>query len=382
MIEKNNTSTSIGVVSSFDLLLKNPFKLTNGKELKDVNIRYETYGKLNEDKTNVILVFHGISGNHHAAGCYKPDKPDKDDKEYGWWESLIGQNKAIDTDKYFVICANCLGGCSGTTGPSSINPLTGTPYNLEFPFITIADMVHLQIELINHFGIKKLAAAIGSSMGGMKAMYLANYFPELVEKVIIIASTTAQGTQSLAFSEVSRQAIMRDPNWDGGNYLSNGKHKSPESGLAIARMLSHITYLSNESINKKFGRKLQNKETYDFTFDVEFAVESYLRYKGNSFVTRFDSNSYLYISKALNYFDLREGGKNLEDVFQNSLCEYLIISFTSDWAYPPEMSREIIRAIYAAGKKGSYVNIETDKGHDAFLLETEKLTKVIQPFLS
>ena len=371
-------SSSVGFVSPRDFTLSDPFKLENGKALHQVNIRYETYGSLNANKDNAIIIFHGISGNHHAAGYYEK----KIKKSLGWWDNLIGYDRAIDLNKYFVICPNCLGGCSGTTGPSSLNPQTQQPYNLDFPFITIADMVNLQIKLIEHLGIKKLAAAVGASMGGMQVMYLANYFPELSEKAIVIASTVAQSTQSLAFSEVARQSIMRDPNWHNGNYLLQKDKHLPESGLAIARMLSHITYLSNESITKKFGRKLQNKEKYDFTFDVEFAVESYLRYQGNRFVNRFDANSYLYISKALNYFDLKANQSKLEDVFQKSLCEYLIISFSSDWAYPPEMSREIIRAIYNAGKRGSYIKIETDKGHDAFLLENEKLTRVIKPFLT
>ena len=285
---------SIGIVSPQNLELEE-FTLINGQKIKKVNIRYETYGELEQNKSNAILIFHGISGNHHAAGYYETTSLSDNQSLSGWWEKLIGYYRAIDLSKYFVICGNVLGGCSGTTGPSSINPDTNKPYNLSFPFITIADMVNLKIELLKHLGIKKLYAAIGSSMGGMKVMYLATQYPHLLKKAIIIASTTAQSTQSLAFSEVARQAIMRDSIWNKGNYE---KDKPPRSGLGIARMLSHITYLSDESISKKFGRKLQNKEQYEFTFDIEFAVESYLSYQGNRFVNRFDANSYLYNLKS------------------------------------------------------------------------------------
>ena len=292
---------------------------------------------------------------------------------------MIGPQKAFNTDQYFIICINCIGGCSGSTGPNSINPQTGEPYNLKFPMITIGDMVNAEIYLLDYLNIKQLFAICGSSMGGMKALHWSIYYPNRIKNLIAIATTSSQNAQSIAFSEVARQAIMADPNWKNGDYT---RYQSlPKSGLSIARMMAHITYLSDVSMRKKFGRKLQSKKNLDFTFDIEFEVESYLRHQGNKFIDFFDPNSYLYMSKALNYFDLESEFPSLKIAFSRASCRFLIISFSSDWLYPSYMSQKLVKAMLEAGKEASYVEVETDLGHDAFLLEFETITKLIKSFL-
>ncbi len=358
---------------------KEPFLLENQETLSKVNIRYECYGKLNAEKSNAILIIHALTGNHHAAGYYK------DEKVPGWWDNFIGPGKALDTNKFFVLSSNNLGGCSGSTGPNSINPLdkNGEPYGLNFPSITLGDMVKMQFVLMQHLSIPCFHTIIGSSMGGMMALHWSVHYAKYVKNVIAIAATDAQNSQSIAFSEVARQAITRDPHFKEGKYYQKNKNKEngPKNGLAIARMLAHITYLSDLSMRRKFGRKLNKKNQKGFVLDVEFEIESYLRYQGAKFTDRFDANSYLYITKAMNYFNLKDGFKNLEETFKMSSSRYLIISFNSDWLYPTYMSKQLVEAMLNAGREASFAEIKSDAGHDAFLLEKKELTILIQSFL-
>ena len=366
---------SVGIVSHKDFLcaVRSPLRLESGGTLRSINLRYETYGKLNKDRTNAILIEHGLSASHHAAGRHTSQ-----DKKPGWWEAMIGSKKAFDTDRYFVICANTLGGCYGSTGPTSINPKTKKPYGLSFPMVTIGDMVNAEVFLMDDLGIDSLYAICGGSMGGMKALHWSLYYPERVKNVIGIATTGSQNAQSIAFSEVARQAIMHDTMWKQGNYT---KSRPPKVGLSVARMLAHITYLSDGSMRKKFGRKLQDKKKLGFTFDVDFQVESYLRYQGSKFIDLFDANSYLYMSKALNYFNLEEDFGSFKKAFDRSRCRYLMIAFTSDWLYPTYMSYDLVKGMLQAGKEASYAEIETNAGHDAFLMEFKTLTKLIKAFI-
>src|SRR5579884_3999738 len=301
-----------------------------GTTLENVDIAYETYGELNSAKSNAILTLHAFSGDAHAAG------------EGGWWEKMIGPGKAFDTDRYFVICSNVLGGCRGSTGPGSINPKTGCPWGMRFPAVTIADMVRLQKMLIDSLGISRLLAVAGGSMGGMQALEWAVSYPDQVAAALPIAATARHSAQQIAFNEVGRQAIMADPDWCEGDYYDK---KPPARGLAVARMVGHITYMSDESMREKFGRRLREKEKLGFDFGVDFEVESYLRYRGTQFVTRFDANSYLYITKAEDYFDLTNGTGKLTDAFRTVDTRFLVISFTSDWLYPSYQSQEIVREI-------------------------------------
>ncbi len=371
---------SVGIVNyqDFSLTPDQCLELESGGKIYGLNLRYECYGKLNSDKSNAILVVHALTGNHHAAGLYPKDKVP------GWWDNMIGPSKAFDTNHFFILCINNLGGCSGTTGPNSVNPKTEKPkkpYGLTFPIITIADMVKAKLLLLDHLGIRQLYCAAGGSMGAMIALYLSVHYPERIRNVISIASTACQNAQSIAFSEVSRQAIMRDPLFHGGDYTAQNS-PGPKNGLAVARMLSHITYLSDHSMRKKFGRRLRGKENFDLTFDVEFEVESYLRYQGAKFTDRFDANSYLYLTKALNYFDLAQGFQSLSEAFLRSQSRYLILSFSTDWLYPSYMSKEIVMALIQAERPCSYVEISTQTGHDAFLLEWKQMTAIIQAFFS
>ena len=370
-----NYSSSVGLVKSqiFAFAKESPVELESGATLGPINLVYETYGQLNKKKSNAILIQHALSGNHHAAGKYS-----KQDKHPGWWDPMIGPGKAFDTNKYFVICVNCLGGCSGSTGPNSVNPQTQEPYGLTFPIITIGDMVKVQTYLMDKFDIASWYCVAGGSMGGMLAMHWGIHYPDRVKSVIAIASTSAQSAQSIAFSEVGRQSIIKDPHWNNGKYLGEG----PRAGLSISRMMAHITYLSDESMRKKFGRRLQGKSKPDFTFDIEFEVESYLRYQGNRFTDRFDANSYLYITKALNYFDLGAGFDSLTQGFKQSKAKYLIMAFSSDWLYPPYMSKDLVKAMTQAGREVNYLEIESPHGHDAFLVESTEMTVSCQAFLN
>jgi homoserine O-acetyltransferase len=332
--------------------------------LSPVNVAYETYGTLNADKSNAILVTHAFSGDAHAAGVDA-------EGQKGWWDNQIGPGKGFDTDKYFVICSNVLGGCKGSTGPSSINPATGERYAMTFPVITIGDMVTLQKMLIDSFGITRLLSVAGGSMGGMQVLEWAVRFPEAVASAIPIASTARHSAQQIAFNEVARQAIMADPDWADGNYYDK---KPPGRGLSVARMVGHITYMSDESMRQKFGRRQREENGI-------FEVESYLRYRGSQFVDRFDANSYLYITRALDQFDLDHAYGSLEQAFAPVLAESLIVGFTSDWLFPPEQNRQIAQALLRAGKRTSYAELSTDLGHDSFLLESEELYALIRGFL-
>lgn len=329
-----------------------------GVALSPVEVAYETYGALNAEKTNAILVLHAFSGDAHAAG------------DGGWWENMIGPGKAFDTHQYFVICSNVLGGCRGTTGPSSINPETGCPWAMSFPAITIADMVRLQKMLIDQLGIARLLAVVGGSMGGMQALEWAVTYPEQVAAALPIAATARHSAQQIAFNEVGRQAIMADPDWNGGNYYGG---KPPARGLAVARMVGHITYMSDQSMREKFGRRLRAPD--------QFEVESYLQYRGSKFVDRFDANSYLYITRAMDSFDLTQRGA-LPSLFEGIRTRFLVISFTSDWLYPSYQSLEIVSALRSRNCDVAYCNLTSHYGHDAFLVEVEEQTELLRGFLA
>src|SRR5256884_7030335 len=346
--------------------------LDNGAALTPVDVAYETYGELNEAKSNAILVLHAFSGDAHAAGVSHEGKP-------GWWDNMIGPGKAFDTNKYFVISSNVLGGCRGTTGPSSIDPSTGCPYAMKFPVITIRDMVRLQKMLVDHLGISRLLAVTGGSMGGMQALEWAVSYPDAVAAAIPIATTARHSAQQIAFNEVGRQAIIADPDWNEGNYY-NGK--PPARGLAVARMVGHITYMSDDSMREKFGRRLRSKEKYGFDFSVDFEVESYLRYRGSEFVNRFDANSYLYITKAMDYFDLTSGRASLAAALERARARFLIISFSSDWPYPSYQSQETVRALLARNCDVAYCELPSHYGHDAFLADVAEQTDLIRGFLA
>lgn len=348
--------------------------LDSGLTLDPVTIAYETYGRLNERRDNVILVLHALSGDAHAAGYYEGDaKP-------GWWDTAIGPGKGFDTDRYFVICSNVVGGCKGSTGPNSINPVTGREYALDFPVVTVADMVRAQKMLLDRLGIERLLAVAGGSMGGMQAMQWAVAYPEMVASCIAIASTPKHSPMQIAFNEVGRQAIMGDYNWNGGDYYHG---EAPDAGLAVARMIGHITYLSDESMHQRFGRRLRDKAELGYDFTMDFEVESYLRHQGEIFTRRFDANTYLYITKALDYFDLTNGQGVLVETFRDLPEEmrFLVIAFSSDWLYPPYQSKEIVRALKGNGLDCSYIEMHSSYGHDAFLLENRDMSRMLWHFL-
>jgi homoserine O-acetyltransferase/O-succinyltransferase len=343
-----------------------------GETLSPVDVAYETYGTLNADKSNAILILHALSGDSHVA------RHTPDDHE-GWWEDAVGPGKVFDTDKFFLICSNVLGGCRGATGPGSNNPATGHPYAMSFPVITIRDMVRLQKMVTDHLGIERLLAVTGGSMGGMQALAWAAAYPEAVVSAIPIATTARHSAQQIAFNEVGRQAIMADPDWNQGDYYDS---KPPARGLAVARMVGHITYMSDESMREKFGRRLRNKEKFGFDFSVDFEVESYLRYRGSQFVSRFDANSYLYITKAMDYFDLANGAGSLADAFRDGNTRFLVISFTSDWLYPSYQSVEVVQALRSMNRDVAYCELPSNYGHDAFLVDVGEQTEVIHGFLA
>lgn len=359
--------------SSHVLELAHPLPLDGGQSLEGVRISYETYGELNADKSNAILVCHALTGDQHVASPHPiTGKP-------GWWVRMVGPGKPIDTDRFFVICANVLGSCMGSTGPASMGA-DGKPYGMRFPVITIRDMVRGHIALLDALGIAKLHAVVGGSMGGMQALSLAANWPQRAGAVLVIASTARHSAQNIAFHEVGRQAIMADPKWQGGDYYGAGK--GPEAGLAVARMAAHITYLSEEGMHEKFGRRLQNRTAKTFGFDADFQVESYLRHQGLSFTDRFDANSYLYITRAMDYFDLaEEHGGRLADAFAGSDARFCLVSFDTDWLYPTSESRTIAHALNAAGAPVSFVELSAPFGHDSFLLDVPALDRVIAGFL-
>lgn len=371
MIDIDN---SVGIVETKFFEVKDSIILESGEEFGNFTIAYETYGTLNEEKTNAIVVFHALSGNAHAAGYHS-----EEDTKAGWWEEMIGPNKAFDTNKYFIISSNFLGGCSGTTGPTSINPATAKPYGIDFPVITIDDMVRAQKKLIDYLGIKEIVSVAGGSMGGMQAMQWAINYPDLIKSVLVIASTSRLSAQGIAFNAVGRNAITSDKNWNNGDYYDKAY---PSAGLSIARMLGHITYLCEESMHEKFGRRLQGKEKPNFNFDIDFQVESYLQYQGKSFVERFDANSYLYITKAMDYFDIHGRYGSIGKAFEPSNAKFLFIAFDSDWLFPPSQAKDIVKELLNTGKDVSYCEISSPYGHDSFLIEVEKQTKLIKSFLN
>ncbi len=349
----------------------NELPLESGEKLGPITLAYETYGELNQQKSNAILVLHALSGDAHAAGHLKGDTV------AGWWDNLIGAGKGLDTDKYFVICSNVVGGCKGSIGPSSINPRTGQPYGLDFPVITIGDMVNAQKRLVDHLGIEKLLAVIGGSMGGMQVLQWMAAYPNRIRSAIPIATTMKHTPQQIAFNETGRQAIMADPNWKKGRYYGRAK---PAKGLAVARMIGHITYMSDASMADKFGRRLRTEKELR-KFGAEFEVEGYLRYRGDNFVKRFDANSYLYITKAIDYFNILNG-KRLSDIFKGLWAKVLVIAFKSDWLYPAYQSQDIAKACKLAGVDATYCEINSTCGHDAFLLEIEEEAHLIKHFLN
>jgi homoserine O-acetyltransferase len=343
--------------------------LESGKQLRDATIAYETYGTLNEKKNNAVLITHGFSGDAHAAGFHEHEaKP-------GWWSNMIGHGKAFDTSKYFVICSNVLGGCAGSTGPSSLNPTSNKPYALDFPIITISDMVHCQKKLIDFLKIDKLLAVVGGSMGGMQVLQWAISYPEKICSAIPIATTMKHSPQQIAFNEVGRQAIMADIGWKNGNYYDQSQ---PDRGLAIARMIGHITYMSDKFMQEKFSRNLKDKDR-TFKFTPDFEIEGYLKYRGDTFVKRFDANSYLYITKAMDYFDV--SGNNFLPNAKHKDIKFLVMSFSSDWLYPSYQSENIVKQLTLRGYNTTYVEIKSTYGHDSFLVEVKDQTKLIIHFL-
>jgi homoserine O-acetyltransferase/O-succinyltransferase len=345
-----------------------------GRTLGPIQVAYETYGQLNAERTNAVLICHALTGDAHVAGRHTPT-----DRKPGWWEIMVGPGKGIDTDKYFVICSNVLGGCKGTTGPSSINPETGRPWGLDFPVVTIEDMVKVQKRLIEHLGIEKLLCVTGGSMGGMQVLEWTVRYPDSVASAIPIATTARLNAQSIAFDAVGRNAVLADGNFANGQYHGG---PAPDRGLAIARMVGHITYLSEQGMHEKFGRELRGADKYSYDFGNEFSVETYLDHQGRIFVERFDANSYLYITKAVDYYDLAARNGTLDAAFRNARAKYLLLSFSSDWLFPPAQSRQIVDALLATGRDVSYSEISSPYGHDAFLLEPEILGRLIGGFLA
>ena len=343
-----------------------------GVTLRQVDVAYETYGTLNAARDNAILVLHAFSGDAHAAGI------SKDTGQPGWWAPMIGPGVAFDTNRYFVISSNVLGGCRGTTGPSALDPATGKRYGATFPVITINDMVRLQKMLIDHLGIQRLLAVAGGSMGGMQALAWTVMYPDAIAAAIPIATTARHGAQQIAFNEVGRQAVMSDLDWAEGNYYDANP---PSRGLAVARMVGHITYMSDASMRQKFGRRLRDKDAFGFDFSADFEVESYLRYRGSQFVTRFDANSYLYITKAMDYFDLAAGHASLSAAFEKTKARFLVLSFTSDWLYPTYQSLEVVSALRTRNIDAAFCELTSQYGHDAFLVETKEQTEMITGFL-
>jgi homoserine O-acetyltransferase len=361
-----------------------PFILETGGSIGPVDIEYETYGELSPGRDNVVIVEHALSGDAHVAGwdkkAYHTGNRQWLSRKPGWWDSIVGPGKAIDTKNFFVICSNYPGSCYGSTGPSSINPATGKPYGLTFPMVTVHDWVRLQSLLLEKLGIEHVYAVTGGSLGGQQAIEWALAYPERVGKIIVLAASPCLSSQGLAFNAVGRFCIMNDPNFNGGNYY-DGAH--PQAGLAAARMLAHITYLSEKGMGEKFGRRLRNKEKPDFCFNIEFEVESYLDYQGRSFVERFDANSYLYITRAMDYYDaaVKWGDGDLTLACERIKADVMIVSFSSDWLYPPAQCKEFALALSKAGKPVTYVNIPSQYGHDSFLVETEQVGNLLQGFL-
>jgi homoserine O-acetyltransferase len=370
---------SVGLVKTHSFTFAQPpeeMALESGARLGPITLAYETYGELDARKQNAILICHALSGDAHVAGYHS-----KNDPQPGWWNNLVGPGRPFDTRKYFIICSNIIGGCQGSTGPGSQNSATGKPYGLEFPILTVADMVKAQRELIRHLGISRLLNVVGGSLGGMQALQWAVSFPELVKTATLLATTSKLSAQGIAFNEVSRRAIMADPKWQSGDYY--GRPDRPDDGLALARMIAHITYLSEQSLHDKFGRRLQDQDRLGYSFSTEFQVESYLHHQGDLFIKRFDANSYLYISKAIDYFDLtRHGEVSLAQALKGVKSKFLVIAFKSDWLYPAEQSKEIVRALKKNNAEVTYSEINAPYGHDSFLLPNSTMEEMIVNFLA
>jgi len=357
------------------LIIEKLLKLDCGQSINNFPLAYETYGSLNENKDNAILIFHALTGDQFISGINPITNKD------GWWSYAVGSGKAIDTNKYFIICANVIGGCLGSFGPNNINSKTNKIYGTNFPIITINDMVNAQYNLLDFFKIEKLFAVIGGSMGGMQVLQFVNNFPDKAKVAIPIACTSSHSAQNIAFNELGRQSIMADANWLNGDY--SNQNKNPNKGLSVARMAAHITYLSKNGLQEKFGRKLQERDSLKFSFDADFQIESYLRYQGSVFVDRFDANSYLYITRAMDYFDLaKENDGNLSKAFEKTKTKFLVISFTSDWLYPTSENKEIVIALNAIGADVGFVEIESDKGHDSFLLDIPAFLDTLSDYIN
>jgi homoserine O-acetyltransferase/O-succinyltransferase len=352
--------------------MEDPMVLESGRTLGPVDIMYETYGEPNADRSNAILILHALSGNHHAAGYNDPH-----DRQTGWWDGMIGPGKGFDTDRYWVICSNIIGGCKGSTGPVSVDPKTGRPFGLNFPIVTVGDMVEAQKRLIDHLGITRIYSMAGGSMGGFQVLEWILRFPDMVRSAICIASAARLSAQAIAFNSIGRSAITRDPEWKEGRYDGKG----PEQGLAIARMIGHITYLSEMLLDAKFGRRLQSANRFGYNHTSEFAVESYPNYKGSTFTQRFDANSYLYITKAMDYFDISSSYGQLKQAFARIKARCLFVSYSSDWLFPTAQTREMVSALLSNGKPVSFIEVDSPYGHDAFLVEEERLRRIISGFL-
>jgi homoserine O-acetyltransferase len=365
----------VGLASWRDFVSREPFTFDCGETIPGYTLRYETYGQLAPDGGNAILICHALSGDHHCAGIHSLA-----DRKPGWWNNIIGPGKPIDTSRFFVVCSNVLGGCQGSTGPSSRNPLTGRPYHLDFPVLSIRDMVRAQHRLIREeLGIARLFAVTGGSMGGMQALQWAIEYPDMVERLLPLATTARQSAQAIAFNEVGRVAIMQDPDWQGGAYTPR---KGPDVGLAVARMMAHITYLSDVGLEEKFGRERVRSRAARQIFDAEFEVESYLRHQGQAFINRFDANTYLYLSKAIDRFDLYGASGRLEDGLMALRARTLVVGFTSDWLFPPAQNRAIVHALIRLGRHASYAEIDMRLGHDSFLVHAPELYELVRRFLT
>lgn len=383
--ERIDDETSVGIVQTQIVQLfdaSTPLKLEGGRELGPINVAFETYGELTPEKDNAIFVCHALTGDAHVAGKHSPD-----DRKSGWWDGLVGPGKALDTRRYFVICANVLGGCQGTTGPSCPDPATGQPYGLRFPFITVGDMVEVHAALVRHLGIEKLLAVIGGSLGGMQVLDWVARYPEMMHAAICLASAAKLSAQGIAFNAVGRRAITTDPQFQNGDYYGAEPSKygdvGPRAGLALARMVAHITYLSEASIERKFGRDLQHSDhlAYDLQSETEFKIESYLHYQGKRFIERFDANSYVYLTRAMDYFDLAQRHGSIRQALGRTDARFLITSYHTDWLFPSSQSRELVSALLQTHRHVTYLELESVFGHDSFLIEIKQLEELVTPLL-
>jgi homoserine O-acetyltransferase/O-succinyltransferase len=373
-MHKNREPQSVGAVVPQTAEFTDPLALKSGQALAPYSLVYETYGQLNSDRSNAVLICHALNASHHVAG-YREDNPN----DIGWWDNMVGPGKPVDTDRFFVIGMNNLGSCFGSTGPASINPTTGDPYGASFPVVTVDDWVNAQARLADRLGIQQFAAVMGGSLGGMQAMQWAMAYPDRLRHAVVVASTPRLSAQNIAFNEVARRAIVNDPDFHGGNYYA--KNTVPKLGLSIARMIGHITYLSDDDMAEKFGRQLRGGSDYKFGFDVEFEIESYLRYQGEKFSTYFDANTYLLITRALDYFDpAKDHDGRLDNAFASITAKSLLVSFTTDWRFPPDMSREIVEALLAQKKSVTYAEIDAPHGHDAFLMDDARYHRLIAAY--